>query len=60
MSDKQTFTSSEVLSYCWLEIVNPQVPLRHVRHTLFDFDGTISVIRQGWEAIMTTIMIEML
>jgi phosphoglycolate phosphatase-like HAD superfamily hydrolase len=29
-----------------------------VRFALFDFDGTISVIRHGWEQIMITVMIE--
>jgi len=30
------------------------------RHALFDFDGTISVIRQGWERVMVPMMIEMI
>ncbi len=36
----------------WLEVVNPTVRVGHVRHALFDFDGTISVIRRGWEQVM--------
>ena len=60
MSDKPTFTSSDLPSYPWLEIVNPYVHLGQVRHALFDFDGTISVIRQGWEAIMIPLMVEMI
>lgn len=31
-----------------------------VRHVLFDFDGTISVIREGWEKVMGPYMIEVL
>lgn len=42
----------------WLEVVHPEVPLGRVRFALFDFDGTLSVIRHGWEAIMTQLMLE--
>lgn len=31
-----------------------------IRHALFDFDGTISVLREGWERVMTPMMIEMI
>ncbi|MCD6289190.1 MAG: HAD family hydrolase, partial [Anaerolineae bacterium] len=44
----------------WLEIRNPDIPLGHIRHALFDFDGTISTIRQGWETIMRPLMVEMI
>ncbi|MDO8945453.1 MAG: HAD hydrolase-like protein, partial [Desulfobacterales bacterium] len=42
----------------WLEILNPQVKTGKVRYALFDFDGTISVIRRGWETIMSALMLE--
>jgi len=29
-----------------------------VRHVLFDFDGTLSVLRQGWEPVMEQVMLE--
>jgi phosphoglycolate phosphatase-like HAD superfamily hydrolase len=32
--------------------------LGRVRHVLFDFDGTLSVLRQGWEDVMVPVMIE--
>jgi phosphoglycolate phosphatase-like HAD superfamily hydrolase len=32
--------------------------LGSVRHVLFDFDGTLSVLRQGWEPVMETVMVE--
>ncbi|MGD0005983.1 MAG: HAD family hydrolase [Anaerolineaceae bacterium] len=32
--------------------------LRSVHHVLFDFDGTLSVLRQGWEPVMETVMLE--
>ena len=31
-----------------------------VSHVLFDFDGTLSLIRQGWPEIMTPMFAEML
>ena len=42
----------------WLEIVHPEVDLGHTRYALFDFDGTVSVIRHGWEQIMRAVMLE--
>ncbi len=44
----------------WLEIINPDAKIGKVKHALFDFDGTISVIRQGWETIMIPLMVEMI
>jgi len=37
--------------------VNRGTPLEHV---LFDFDGTLSLIRQGWPEVMVPLMIEVL
>jgi len=38
----------------WIKVINPDLNgrLGHIRHALFDFDGTISVLRQGWEGVM--------
>jgi phosphoglycolate phosphatase-like HAD superfamily hydrolase len=46
----------------WVEIINPSVKskLGGIKHVLIDFDGTISVIRQGWENVMASMMIEMI
>ena len=46
----------------WIEVLNPDVEskLGHVKYALIDFDGTISVIRQGWESVMIPMMIEMI
>lgn len=44
----------------WLEQINPDVALGRVRFALFDFDGTISVIRRGWEEVMIPLMLEMI
>jgi len=38
-----------------MEIVT-ELPPPGIRHALFDFDGTISTIREGWEAIMEAVM----
>ncbi len=44
----------------WLQLINPHAPVGQARHVLFDFDGTISTIRQGWEGIMQPLMVEMI
>lgn len=46
----------------WLRILNPAVMARlgRVRHAVFDFDGTISVLRQGWEPVMEQVMLQTL
>ena len=43
----------------WLKIINPKVLQRlgFVQHVLFDFDGTLSVLRQGWEPVMEAVML---
>jgi len=32
-----------------IEIINPHLERGHIRHALFDFDGTVSLIREGWQ-----------
>jgi phosphoglycolate phosphatase-like HAD superfamily hydrolase len=36
------------------------VPRAEVSHVLFDFDGTLSLIRQGWPEVMVPMLAEML
>jgi phosphoglycolate phosphatase len=43
-----------------IEIINPHIPRGHIRHTLFDFDGTVSLIREGWQGVMIPMMVEVL
>jgi phosphoglycolate phosphatase-like HAD superfamily hydrolase len=50
--------ASQLPPYPWLEVLNPVTELGEVRYALFDFDGTISVIRHGWEKIMIAVMLE--
>ncbi len=43
-----------------IEIINPHIERGRVRHALFDFDGTISLIREGWQGVMIPMMVEIL
>jgi phosphoglycolate phosphatase-like HAD superfamily hydrolase len=60
MNPHPTFPAADLPPLDWLEVVNPSARLGQVRHALFDFDGTISVIRRGWETIMIPMMVEMI
>jgi len=44
----------------WFRVLNSAVVanLGSVRHVLFDFDGTLSVLRQGWEPVMEAVMVD--
>ena len=33
---------------------------RSIRHAVFDFDGTLSLIREGWPQVMVPMMVEVL
>ncbi len=46
----------------YLRLLDPAAPSRlgRIRHVLFDFDGTISVLREGWERVMAPMMVEMI
>ena len=43
---------------CYIEIVRDSARVGKVSSVLFDFDGTISVIREGWQEIMVPMMVE--
>lgn len=43
-----------------IEIINPHIQRGHIRHALFDFDGTVSLIREGWQGVMIPMMVEIL
>src|SRR5262249_37800475 len=43
-----------------IEIVNPRLPRGRFRSVLFDFDGTLSLIREGWPQVMIPMMVEVL
>jgi phosphoglycolate phosphatase len=43
-----------------VESVRPGTSARHARVVLFDFDGTLSLIRSGWMNVMVPMMVEIL
>jgi phosphoglycolate phosphatase len=44
----------------YIEILNDAWERGRIRFALFDFDGTISLIRQGWQEVMIPMMVEIL
>jgi len=42
-----------------IEIIR-QVERGKIKHILFDFDGTISLLREGWQGIMAPVCVEMI
>lgn len=42
------------------EVLNPQVRRGPYRAVLFDFDGTLSLIREGWPRVMVGMMVSIL
>ncbi len=52
--------ATRLLHVDYLRVLNPSVieRLGYIRHALFDFDGTISTLRQGWEQAMIPVMLE--
>ena len=43
-----------------VELAAPLVPHPEISHVLFDFDGTLSLIRQGWPEVMVPMFVEAL
>lgn len=41
-----------------IEVINDDFPRGRIRVGLFDFDGTLSLIREGWPEIMIPMMVE--
>jgi phosphoglycolate phosphatase-like HAD superfamily hydrolase len=52
-------SSGQYLPDSQIEIIHPERG-GEIRHALFDFDGTISLIREGWQGIMIPMMVEIL
>lgn len=40
--------------------IHREVQTGNIRHVVFDFDGTISLIRDGWQNVMVPMMVELL
>jgi phosphoglycolate phosphatase-like HAD superfamily hydrolase len=43
-----------------VELPSALAPRPEIQHVLFDFDGTLSLIRQGWPDVMVPMFVEML
>src|SRR6202165_5379956 len=43
-----------------IEIIRPDLPRGRFRSVLFDFDGTLSLIREGWPQVMIPMMVDVL
>lgn len=43
-----------------IELLNPDLPRGRFRSVLFDFDGTLSLIREGWPQVMIPMMVGVL
>jgi rfaE bifunctional protein kinase chain/domain len=41
-----------------IEIITEPLPVLNIRHAIFDHDGTISTLREGWEKIMEPMMMK--
>lgn len=52
--------TGEFLPGTSIEIIREPAGRGQYRHTLFDFDGTISLIREGWPEIMIPMCVEIL
>lgn len=43
-----------------IEIINSNLVSGQIHYALFDFDGTISLIREGWQGVMIPMMVDLL
>jgi len=43
-----------------IELLRPNAPRGRLRSALFDFDGTLSLVREGWQGVMIPMMVEIL
>jgi phosphoglycolate phosphatase len=58
----QRATEVAAIESLWssVELPAPLAPRPEIAHVLFDFDGTLSLIRQGWPEVMVPMFAEML
>jgi phosphoglycolate phosphatase len=43
-----------------IEIRNESIPRGTIKSALFDFDGTVSLVREGWQGVMIPMMVDIL
>ncbi len=53
-------TEPSFLAPTQIEIIASDIPKGRFRYALFDFDGTLSLIREGWQDIMVPYFVECL
>ena len=53
MAEPQTLENTSI------EIVR-KIERANIQHALFDFDGTISIVRDGWQSVMVPMMVDVL
>ncbi len=58
MSDQKSMSGTSLFES--VEFPRPLEPRPEISHVLFDFDGTLSVIRQGWPEVMVPMFVEAL
>jgi phosphoglycolate phosphatase-like HAD superfamily hydrolase len=61
MSETKVYPVPEVPTYLpgtEIEIVNGKAEVGGFKHAIFDFDGTVSVLREGWPEIMAPVMLD--
>jgi phosphoglycolate phosphatase len=51
---------SDSSGWASVELPAPLQPRTDISHVLFDFDGTLSLIRQGWPEVMVPMFVEVL
>jgi phosphoglycolate phosphatase-like HAD superfamily hydrolase len=56
----RTLAGGEMLLDEEIEILRADLPRGRFRSVLFDFDGTLSLIREGWPQVMIPMMVEVL
>ena len=42
------------------EVISTNIPRGKIKFAIFDFDGTVSLIREGWQQIMIPMMVDIL
>ena len=50
---------SQTLENTSIEIIH-EIERGNIQHALFDFDGTISLVRDGWQSVMVPMMVDIL
>lgn len=55
-----TDVSTKLIASGCIEVIDDFQPSTRLQHVLFDFDGTLSLVREGWTEIMVPMMVEYL